>query len=68
VEWIHQNAAAFGGDPSRIIIFGESAGGGSVDLYTYAYKDNPIVTGIIAESGTGNYRSEFLVNSTNTSL
>ena len=30
---------------------GQSAGGGSVDSYAYAYPENPIVHGLITESG-----------------
>lgn len=51
VEWVRDNIEKFGGDPSRIILFGQSAGGASVDLYSYAYVDDPIVAGIIPESG-----------------
>ena len=34
MRWVAQNAAAFGGDPARVLIFGESAGAGSVAFHT----------------------------------
>jgi carboxylesterase type B len=52
VEWVRDNIEGFGGDPKRITLFGESAGGIAVDLYTYAWKSDPIVHGFIAQSGT----------------
>jgi carboxylesterase type B len=52
VEWVHDNIAAFGGDPSRIVIFGQSAGGASVDYWSFAWKDKPLVSGLISMSGT----------------
>ncbi|OGM45048.1 carboxylesterase family protein [Aspergillus bombycis] len=51
VEWVQRNIAQFGGDPSRIMLFGQSAGAASTDLYTYAYPKNPIVHGVIMQSG-----------------
>lgn len=51
VEWCKTNIAAFGGDPARMVIWGQSAGAASVDYYNYAYADDPIVSGLIMDSG-----------------
>lgn len=52
VEWVRDNIASFGGDPTRITIFGQSAGGAAVDYFAFAWRDDPIVAGLISQSGT----------------
>ncbi|HEU5110542.1 MAG TPA: carboxylesterase family protein [Micromonosporaceae bacterium] len=42
LRWVRRNAAAFGGDPGRVTIFGESAGGGSVCMHLAS----PTATGL----------------------
>jgi acetylcholinesterase len=52
LEWVRDNIANFGGDPSKIVDWGESAGAIAVDYLNLAYSDDPIVSGSIMESGT----------------
>lgn len=52
VEWCRANIAAFGGDPARMVLWGQSAGAMSVDFFNFAYPNDPIVTGLIMDSGT----------------
>ncbi|KAJ6016990.1 carboxylesterase [Penicillium sp. IBT 35674x] len=52
LEWVHENIAAFGGDPEAITMWGQSAGSQSTDYHNYAFWDNPIVQGSFSQSGT----------------
>lgn len=52
VEWVRDNIAAFGGDKQRMVLAGQSAGSAAIDLYSYAYANDPIVKGFIMQSGT----------------
>ncbi len=51
LNWVHQNIAAFGGDPSNVTIFGESAGGMSVGALLAAPAAHGLFHKAIAQSG-----------------
>lgn len=63
VEWCQENIATFGGDPSRMVLWGLSAGSMMADYYGFAYPDDPVVTGLILNSGTA-FTPFFTVNDT----
>ena len=50
LEWVRDNAAAFGGDPGRVTIFGESAGGGAVMALMIAPQAEGLFHRAIAQS------------------
>lgn len=52
LRWVQQNIAAFGGDPARVTIFGQSAGGQSVATIAQNPKNAGLFARAIIESGS----------------
>ena len=51
IQWVHRNIAAFGGDPRKITIGGESAGSFSVSAQMASPVSRNLIAGAIGESG-----------------
>ncbi|KAM5263907.1 cocaine esterase-like [Ctenodactylus gundi] len=51
LRWVRQNIAHFGGNPDRVTIFGESAGGTSVSSLVLSPMSQGLFHGAIMESG-----------------
>lgn len=52
LRWIKRNIRHFGGDPKKITVFGQSAGGVSAHLHMFTPLHKDVVQGVIAQSGT----------------
>jgi len=52
LKWVHENIAAFGGDPDNVTIFGQSAGGCSVSLLPLIQGSHQYFQKVIIQSGS----------------
>ncbi|KAJ8487439.1 hypothetical protein ONZ45_g14337 [Pleurotus djamor] len=50
-RWVHDNIAAFGGDPKKVTLFGESAGAVSIGVHLLNPGIKKFVSGVILQSG-----------------
>ncbi|EGD72819.1 cholinesterase [Salpingoeca rosetta] len=50
LRWVRDNVAAFGGDPSKVTIFGQSAGATSVSTHLVSPQSKGLFRGAIVES------------------
>ncbi len=53
LKWVKANIAAFGGDPDKITVFGQSGGGDKATTMLVTPLTDGIVTGAIMQSGGG---------------
>ena len=52
LRWVQENIAAFGGDPSQVTLFGNSAGGANAALQMFSPLADGLFARVIEQSGT----------------
>ncbi|MFE6174335.1 carboxylesterase/lipase family protein [Streptomyces sp. NPDC056464] len=60
LEWVRENITAFGGDPGRVTVFGESAGAGSIAALLTMPPARGLFRRAITQSVPGTYFSDAL--------
>lgn len=68
LKWVKMNIGQFGGDASRITIFGQSSGGAAASMHMFSPHSEGLIQGVIAQSGTAYSPFGFLEGSSLLSL
>lgn len=63
MKWVHDNIAAFGGDPDNVMAFGQSAGAGSVIALVCSPLMKGLINKAVIHSGLGGFHDRDLAYS-----
>ena len=61
LRWVQKNVASFGGDKSRVVLFGQSAGGDDTFVVSTLPEAKHLMSAAIAESGGGQFMTPYKV-------